>query len=164
MPYYTRRGTFMKQIIENVKQTIAQKKILWAYPIALKLQKYHYSLAIKWAIECIQIYSSEIKSDKLSTLNKYIQQAMDEPNVLTPLQCDEISREIWYLPEREEIQTAISRLWGSIAAFKHGEEHVGIMETTSAVELALPDLSNHLLLDRYLEAAVRICEQCESQN
>jgi hypothetical protein len=154
----------MKQIIENVKQTIAQKKILWAYPIALKLQKYHYSLAIKWAIECIQIYSSEIKSDKLFTLNKYIQQAMDEPNILTPLQCDEISREIWYLPEREEIQTSVSRLWGAIAAFKHGEEHVGIMETTSAVELVLPDLSDRRLLDRYLEAAIRICEQCESQN
>ncbi len=58
----------MKQVIENVKKTIAQKKILWAYPIALKLQKYHYSLAIRWAIECIQIYSSEIESDKLSKL------------------------------------------------------------------------------------------------
>jgi hypothetical protein len=60
----------MKQIIENVKQTIAQKKILWAHPIARELQKYNYSLAIKWAIECIQIYLSEIKSDKLSQLDK----------------------------------------------------------------------------------------------
>lgn len=148
----------MKQIIENVKQTIAQKKILWVYPIAHNLQKYHYSLAIQWAIECIQIYASEIKSDKLSQLNKYIQQAMNSQNVLTPSQCLEISREIWYLPEREEIQTAIARLWGSIAAFKDGEEHGGVIETTMAVELVLPDISDRRLLDRYLEAAVRIFE------
>lgn len=154
----------MKQIIENVKQTIAQKEILWAHPIALELQKYHYSLAIQWAIECIQIYSSEMKSDKLSKLNKYIQQAMDEQNVLTPLQCDEISRKIWYLPEREEIQTAIARLWGSIAAFRDGEEQGGIIETTRTVELVLPDISDRRLLDRYLEAAVRICEEEKSQN
>ena len=154
----------MKQLIENVKQTIAQKQILWAYPIALKLQKYHYSLAIQWAIECIQIYSSEIESDKFSQLNKYIQQALSEPNFLTPLQCNEIGQEIWYLPEREEIQTAIARLWWSIAAFKVGEEHVGIMEAISAVELVLPDISNRRLLDRYLEAAVIIFEEYESQN
>ncbi len=104
----------MKKIIENVKQTIAQKKILWAYLIALKLQKYHYSLAIQWAVECIQIYAFEVNPDKLCQLNKYIQQAIEEQNVLTPLQCVEISREIWYLPEREEIQTAIAQLWGSI--------------------------------------------------
>jgi len=89
---------------------------------------------------------------------------MDEQNVLTPLQCAEISQEIWYLPEREEIQTAIARLWGSIAAFKDGDEHGGVMETTMAVELVLPDISNHRLLDQYLEAAVRICEEYESQN
>ncbi|MDZ7992964.1 MAG: hypothetical protein RM022_023690 [Nostoc sp. EfeVER01] len=154
----------MKQVIENVKQTIAQKEILWAYPIALKLQKYHYSLAIQWAIECIQIYSSNTKSDKLSQLNKYIQQALSEANFLTPLQCNEISREIWYLPEREEIQTAIARLWGSIAAFKDGEDRGGVMETTRAVELVLPDISAHRLLDRYLEAAVIIFEEYESQN
>ncbi|NEU78844.1 hypothetical protein [Nostoc sp. UIC 10630] len=153
----------MKQVIENVKQTIAQKQILWAYPIALKLQKYHYSLAIQWAIECIQIYSSNTKSDKLSQLNKYIQQALSEQNFLTPLRCNEIGREIWYLPEREEIQTAIARLWWSIAAFKVGEEHVGIMEAISTVELVLPDISDHHLLDRYLEAAVIIFEEYESQ-
>jgi hypothetical protein len=154
----------MKQVIENVKQTIAQKEILWAHPIALKLQKYHYSLATQWAIECIQIYSSEIESDKLSQLNKYIQQALSEPNFLTPLQCNEISREIWYLPEREKIQTAIARLWGSIAAFKDGEDCGGVIETTMAVELVLPDISDRRLLDRYLEAAVIIFEEYESQN
>ena len=154
----------MREIIENVKQTIAQKKILWAHPIALELQKYHYSLAIQWAIECIQIYASEIKSDKLSQLNKYIQQAMESENVLTPSQCLEISREIWYLPEREEIQTAIARLWGSISAFKDGEDLGGVIETTMAVELVLPDISDQHLLDKYLEAAVRICEEYESQN
>ncbi|MBD1929474.1 hypothetical protein H6F74_25000 [Trichocoleus sp. FACHB-90] len=154
----------MKELIENVKQTITQKKILWAYPIANRLQNYHYSLAIKWAVECIQIYSFEIKSDKLSQLNKYVQQAMDEQHLLTPSQCFEISQEIWYLPEREEIQTAIARLWGSIASFKEGEEHGGIMEAISAVELVLPNISDRHLLDRYLEAAVKICEEYESQN
>lgn len=154
----------MKELIENVKQTITQKKILWAYPIAKELQKYHYSLAIQWAIECIQIYSSEIKSVKLSQLNKYVQQAIEEQHLLTSSQCLEISREIWHLPEREEIQTAIARLWGSIAAFKEGEEHGGIMEAISAVELVLPDISDRRLLDRYLEAAVRICEEYELQN
>lgn len=154
----------MRQIIENVKQTITQKEILWAYPIAYKLQKYNYSLAIKWAIECIQIYSSEIKSDKLSQLNRYIQQAVEEQNVFTPLQCDEISREIWYLPEREEIQTAIARLWWSIGAYKDGEEHGGVMETTAAVELVLPDLSDHRLLDQYLQVAVKIYDEYESKH
>ncbi|MEW5857363.1 MAG: hypothetical protein AB1861_08280 [Cyanobacteriota bacterium] len=154
----------MKQIIENVKQTIAQKEILWAYPIARELQKYHYSLAIQWAIECLRIYSSEIKSDKLSQLNKYIQQAMEEQNVLTPLQCNQIGQEIWCLPEREEVQTAIARLWWSIQSFKAGAEHGGIMEAISAVELLLPNTSDRHLLDRYLEAAVRICEEYESQN
>ncbi|BCL38547.1 hypothetical protein [Nostoc sp. MS1] len=154
----------MKQIIENVKQTIAQKTMLWFYPIVRELQKYHYSLAIKWAIECLKIYSSEMKSDKLFLLNKYIQQAMSEQNVLTPLQCYEIGREIWYLPEREEIQTAIARLWWSIEAFKNEEEHLGIMETTAAVELVLPDISDHHLLDQYLEAALRIYEEYSSQN
>ena len=153
----------MKKTINNVKQTIIQKRILWAYPIALKLQKYDYSLAILWTVECIQIYSSEFKPQKLSHLNKYIQQARDLQNVLTPLQCDEISRKIWYLPERDEIQTAIARLWGSISAFKDGDEHGGIMEVTMAVELVLPDLSNRSLLDRYLEVAVRISEEYESQ-
>ncbi|BAY11085.1 hypothetical protein [Calothrix sp. NIES-2098] len=154
----------MKEIIENVKQTIAQKRILWAHPIARELQKYHYTLAIKWAVECIHIYSSEIKSDKLSKLNKYIEQTMSEQNVLTPSQCDEIAREIWYSPEREDIQTAIARLWWAISAFKDGQELDGIIETTMTVELLLPDLCDRSLLDRYLEAALRIYEEYQSQN
>jgi hypothetical protein len=105
-----------------------------------------------------------MKSNKLLQLNKYIQQALEEQNVLTSSQCFEMSREIWYLPEREEIQTAIARLWDSIAAFKEGEEHGGVMETTMAVELLLPNISDRRLLERYLEAAVRIYEEYESQN
>ncbi|MEA5598266.1 hypothetical protein [Rivularia sp. UHCC 0363] len=87
---------------------------------------------------------------------------MEKQNVLTSLQCLEISQKTWYIPGREEIQTAIARLWGSISAFKDGEEHGGIMEAISAVELLLPDTSNRRLLDRYLEAAVRIYEEYES--
>ena len=30
------------------------------------------------------------------------------------------------------------------------------------IELLLPDISDHHLLDRYLEAAVKICEKYES--
>jgi hypothetical protein len=135
-----------------------------AYPIAQKLQKYHYKLAIQWAVECIQIYASEVNPDKLFQLNKYMQQAMEEQNSLTASQCLEISTEIWYLPDREDIQTAISRMWASISAFKVGEEHGGIMETTAAVELVLPDISDSRLLNRYLKAAMKICEEYESQN
>jgi hypothetical protein len=154
----------MKEIIDDVKQTIAQKQIRWAYPILLKLQKYDYHLAIKWAVECIQIYASEFNPDKLSQMNKYIQKAIEEPNVLTSLQCVEISKELWYSPEREDIQTAVARLWWSIAAFKDGEEDEGTIEATMTVELVLPDISNRSLLDRYLEAALRIYEEYESQN
>ncbi|MBD2301742.1 hypothetical protein [Nostoc sp. FACHB-190] len=154
----------MKQIIEDVKQTIAQKKILWAYPIVQELQKYHYSLAIKWGMECIKIYSVDIKSDKFSKLDKYVQQAIEEVNFLTSLQCYEVGQEIWYLPEREEIQTAIARLWWSIEAFKNEEEHLGRMETTAAVELVLSHISDYHLLVQYLEAAVRIYEEYKSQN
>ena len=152
----------MKQIIKNVKQTIAQKKIMWAYPIALELQKHHYSLAIQWAVKCIQIYSSEIESDKFSELNIFIQQARNSKDVLTCSQCLEISKEIWYLPGREEIQTAISQLWGSIAAFQDGDKHVGVMQTIAAVGLVLPDISDDALLDQYMKAAVRIYEEYES--
>ena len=149
----------MKEIVENVKQTIGQKQIFWSYPIVLKLQQLHYSLAVKWVIECIKIYSSKFNPDKLSQLKKYTQQAIEEQDILTSSQCHEIARELWYSDEREEIQTAISRLFWSIAAFKDGDEHGGIMEIGSPVELLLPDTSNHQLLDRYLEAARRIYQE-----
>lgn len=149
----------MKDIVENVKQTIAQKEFLWAYPIVLKLQKYHYSFVIKWVVECIKIYSSEFNPDKLSQLNKYIQQLIEEQNILTSSQCREIAKKLWYSLEREEIQTAISRMFWSVAVFKDGEDYDGVIEAVMAVELLLPDIFNGLLLDRYLEVAVRICEE-----
>jgi|GEM_PF-5696012 len=154
----------MREITDNIKQTIEQKEIFWAYPIALKLQKSCYHLAIQWSGECIQLYLSEFKPNKLSKLNKYIQQALDSQNDLTPLQCNEMSQKIWYLPGREEAQTAIARLWWSIRTFKAGEDLGGIREAGVAVELVLPDVSNHCLLDRYLEIAIRIHEEYESQN
>lgn len=153
----------MRQTIEGIKQKITPKSILWAYPIALKLQEYHYSLAIQWTLECLQIYSSEFKPDNLSKLNKYIQQATEERDILTPLQCDEISREIWYLPGKDDFQTAISRLWWSIASFKDGEEQGGIREAVSVVELLLFETFNMHLLYQFLEAAVRIYEDYEVQ-
>ena len=51
-----------------------------------------------------------------------------------------------------------------MAAFKDREDRGGVMETTRAVELVLPDIYDHRLLDRYLEAAVIIFEEYESQN
>lgn len=34
-PSYLDIVTSMKQVIENIKQTIAQKQILWAYPMSM---------------------------------------------------------------------------------------------------------------------------------
>jgi hypothetical protein len=51
----------MRQIIDNAKQKALQNQIIWAYPIALKLKEYNYTLSIQWAMECIQIYSSNLK-------------------------------------------------------------------------------------------------------
>lgn len=47
--------------------------------------------------------------------------------------------------------------------YKDGEEHGGVMETTAAVELVLPNISDHRLLDQYLEVAVKICAEYESK-
>lgn len=149
----------MKEIIDDVKQNITPEKIFWAYPIALKLQEYNYSLAIQWAIECIEIYGYEFNPDKLSQMNKYIQQ-IDEREILTASQCVEISREIWYLSEREDLQTAVAQLWGSIS-FKYGDEEgkYRARDIAMVVELLLPDVSNRSLLDKYLSTAQRIYEE-----
>ncbi|BDA74077.1 hypothetical protein CAL7716_082430 [Calothrix sp. PCC 7716] len=96
-------------------------------------------------------------------MDKYIQQ-IDERDILTASQCVEISREIWYLPEREDVQTAVAQLWGSIS-FKYGEEegmHLA-NDIAGVVGLLLPDVSNRSLLDKYLSAAQRIYEEYFSQ-
>ncbi len=149
----------MKEIIDDIKQNITPSKIFWAYPIALKLDEYGYSLAIQWAIECIKIYGYEFNPDKLSQMSKYIQQ-IDERDTLTASQCVEISREIWYLPEREDVQTAVAQLWGSIS-FKYGDEEgeYRARDIASVVELLLPDVFNRSLLDKYLNTAQRIYEE-----
>lgn len=153
----------MKEIIEDVKTTIQSKQILWSYPIISKLYKYRYSLSIQWVLECLQIYSAEIESKKLSELSEYIDLLIASENILTFSDCNKIGQEIWYLPARDEIQTSIARLWWSIASFKSQEEKLGIMECMSAVELLLPDVSNQLLLERYLEAALNIYKIYKSQ-
>ena len=66
----------MRKTIDDVKKNILQKEILWAYPIARKLKKSHYRLTIKWASECIKIYSLKFNSNKFFELNEYIQQAL----------------------------------------------------------------------------------------
>ena len=154
----------MEEIINKVWQYIDEDQMSWAYLIVIELNKYHHNLAIKWAVKCIQICLSESKLLKSTELSDYIQQALNSQNILTVSQYDENARKIWDLPERDEIKTAIARLWWAIAAFKAGEERDGIMETTMAVELVLSDTSNHRLLNQYLETAVRICEEHKSKN
>ena len=101
----------MKELIDNIKQNITPQSFRWAYPIALELQKHHNNLPIQWAIECIQIYASELKPNKVSQLNKYIQQAIEEQDTLTTVQCSEIGTEIWYWgTQRDEFQVAVARL------------------------------------------------------
>jgi hypothetical protein len=63
------------------------------------------------------------------------------------------TNELWYSPERDDFQTAIARLWWAIS-----NKQDGLIEAEMCVELLLPDLSNSLLLDRYLEAAIIIHE------
>lgn len=145
----------MKEIIDYARQNIKQE-LRWAYPIALKLYKDSYDLPIAWAVECLQIYSSEFKPSNINRLNKYIVRALDRDyrDALTSLQCKEIANELWYSPERDDFQTAIARLWWAIS-----DKQDRVIEAEMCVSLLLPALSNSLLLDRYLEAAIIIHEE-----
>ena len=69
----------MEEMIDDVKQNIAEK-IRWAYPISLKLQEYDYRLAVRWAIECVKIFTFEYESRNFPKLGKYLQQAIEELN------------------------------------------------------------------------------------
>ncbi|MEM6404546.1 MAG: hypothetical protein AAF757_30705 [Cyanobacteria bacterium P01_D01_bin.116] len=152
-------------MIDDVKQNIAEK-IRWAYPISLKLQEYDYRLAVRWAIECVKIFTFEYESRNFPKLGKYLQQAIEELNksALTSSECGEIAKKLWYSPEREDAQTAIARIWWSIQFFRDAHEIDGVIEVGMAAELSLPDLSNRSLLDRYLEIALRIYQEYELQN
>ena len=154
----------MEEIINDIKQNIADK-FRWSYPIALKLQQDDYRLAVTWAVECIGIYTYEYEPNNFPKLEEYLKQAMEElnQNALTSLECGEIAKKLWYSPQREDVQTAISRIWWSIQLFKDGEELDGAIEVEMAVGLVLPDIKNHLLLDRYLEIAVRIDREYNHQ-
>ena len=45
------------ETIDDIKQKIAPFTFRWAYPLALELQKYDYRLAVKWAVECVEIFT-----------------------------------------------------------------------------------------------------------
>lgn len=154
----------MEEIIEDVRRNITPKTFFWACPVAFELQKYDYSLAIRWAVECIKIYGREFNQSKFEVLSKYIQQ-VDERDNLTCEQCLEICREIWYLPEREDLQTAVSHLWGALGR-KYGEEDgkYRAREIGLVVEVLLPDVSNRDLLDRYLGVALLIYQEYKACN
>ncbi|MCJ8282795.1 MAG: hypothetical protein MJK14_24045 [Rivularia sp. ALOHA_DT_140] len=149
---------FIQQaLINDIKQNIADK-FRWSYPIAKKLQKYDYRLAVRFAVECVEVFTLEYESRNLPKLEKYLEQAIEElnQNDLTSCECNEIAKKLWYSPEREDAQTAIARIWWSIANFKDKEEIDGIIEIEMAVSISLPDIRNHPLLDRYLEIAQKI--------
>ena len=150
----------MEEIINDIKQNIADK-LMWAYPIANKLQECHYSLAIRWAVECIEIFTPEYEPHNLPKIDKYLQQIVEElnQNTLNSLDCYEIYMKIWYSPEREDAQTAVTLLWWSIANFKDGNESSGARDAGAAVEVILPDITNSPLLDKYLEVAQRIYQE-----
>ncbi|MBV6626089.1 MAG: hypothetical protein KI793_24670 [Rivularia sp. (in: Bacteria)] len=152
--------------IDDIKENIAAFEFRWAYPIALELQKYDYRLAVKWAVECVEIFTVECESNNFAKLEKYLQQATEElnQNALTSCECTQIAKRLWYSSQREDAQTAIARIWWSIQAFKDGEEIGGVTEVEMAVELSLPDGDNHLLLDRYLKIAQRIYRKYEASN
>ena len=154
------------ETIDDIKQKIAPFTFRWAYPLALELQKYDYRLALRWAVECVEIFTLEYELNNFSKLEKYLQQAMEElnKNALTSWECGEIAKKLWYSPEREDAQTAIARIWWSIQCFKDGHEIDGVSEVEMAAELSLPDTENQLLLNRYLEIALRIYLDYQLQN
>lgn len=156
----------MKEIVEDIKQQNIEKNFRWAYPIALKLQEYDYRLAVRWAVECVEIFTLEYESKNFPKLEKYLKQAMEElnKNALTSDKCSEIARKLWYSPEREDAQTAVAQIWWSIQCFKDGREIDGVIGVEMAVGLSLPDISNRSLLDRYLEIALRIYREYQQQN
>jgi hypothetical protein len=156
--------TAIKQAINKVKHSNrSDKKLIWAFPIASELYKLNCSLMIQWGVKCVQMYLSEFGHPKFNELSKYVQQILDSENNLTSLQCTEIGRTIWDLPERDNIQIAIARLWWVLSACKLGHDRAAIMETNSAITLLLPNLSDLDLFDNYLKAAITIYEKNQLQ-
>ncbi|AFY57253.1 hypothetical protein Riv7116_4842 [Rivularia sp. PCC 7116] len=155
----------MEEIIDDVKQNTGDK-IFWTYPIVNKLQEYDYSLVVRWAVECVQLFTPEYEPYNLAKIDKFLQQIVEELNKsnLTSDECRKIYQEVWYSPWREDAQTAVTHLWWSIANFKDGEESEAARGAGIAVEVILPDTKNHLLLDRYLEIALRIYKKYQPQN
>ncbi|BAY81288.1 hypothetical protein NIES267_07640 [Calothrix parasitica NIES-267] len=155
----------MEKIINDIKQNI-EDIIFWSYPITSKLQECDYSLVMRWAVECVEIFTSEYELRNFYKVDEYLTQVLEElnQNNLTSDKCREIYQEVWYSPWREDAQTAVTHLWWSMANFKDGEEIEAAKAAGVAVEVVLPDAKNHLLLDRYLKIAQRILTEYQSQN
>jgi hypothetical protein len=159
----------MKQSVEKVEQILRQQGYIWLSPIASELLKRSYKAVVEWVIECIKIYISEAKVDDPAKINNYVQQLlnsqMDSQNIFTPDLCKQISIEIWYSSDREEIQVAISRLWSSIALFKNGDDRISIVDASGAVELLLAadNISTRQLLNRFLDTALLIDDKYKNQ-
>ena len=153
----------LQQVINKIKQSKNQEdSFVWCYALVRELQKKHYNLAVQWASNCIQSYLLEFKPSRYIELNDYVQQALDSQKVLTGSQYHEISLKIWYMMDRDDAQTAVSRLWWAIASFKLGYHDGGRRELAMAVSLLFLDKFD-FDLDRYMTKAVKIYEEYESE-
>lgn len=147
------------QIVEGENKS---KEILWAVPVVSELNQLDCSLLIRWGGECIKIYLSEFGHPKLDELEKYLKDAIDSGDSYTPSECVDMARKIWYLKGvREEVQTSLSNLWAVIGDCKSGQP--SILMASNVVTLLLPKLSNHDLLNRYLNAAVSIHKEYKAR-
>lgn len=156
----------MEKALDKVKEFIDKGYPHWAYPIASELQKQDNSLAIQWIANCLRIRIKQSPSPHFTKLEDYIQQALDSQNLLTCLEYyEEMARKIWYSPDREEIQTAVSRLWWAIGLLKEGRDyhHRAIQETSAAINLALGDENNIELRNQFIEEATKIYDRYKSQ-
>lgn len=152
----------IKQIIKSIQEKEIDSSALWAYPIADELKNYSYKLVLEWTIRCIKIYISKFKPFNSTKLEKYIQEVVSLENSLSPSSCDEMGKKVWYSPKRDNVQSAIAYVWWIISQFKLGENYSGVMETTMAIGLSLPDTSDDDLLNKYLEAAINTFSKYKS--
>jgi hypothetical protein len=160
----------LKQAINKVRSRIeCYDKLFWALPIVSELEKLNIDLMIQWLAKCLQIYLSEFGHSKFAEFNKYVEKALNSSEKLTALQCQKISQEIWYLPERDNIQISLSHLWSLLSSKKLGYNGSKITQANLAVTKLIPEAFNDNLCSRsdlfnkYLDAALEIYEEYQSK-
>lgn len=154
----------LKQIINEIKQgKYKEDSYLWSNLIVGELIKKDYNLAVQWVSKCIQSYLFNFKPSRYIELNDYVQQALDSQKVLNASQYQEIGLKIWNLTDRENAQTAVSRLWCAIAAFKLGYDDAARRELAVSVFLLFSDKFDFNRFDLYITKARKIYEEYESE-